>query len=326
MAIDRFRSMEVFTRVVELGSFSGAALALQMPKGRVTTVIQELEGHLGVRLLNRTTRRVSLTDDGAMFHQHAQAMLQQVHEVEGALRQSVGVPSGRLRVDVAAAIGRHVIAPALPDFCSRYPGIVLELGSSDRPVDLLAEGYDCVVRGGDVHDESLVGRLLGRLPVLTCAAPSYLAAHGTPQTLDDLPRHRFVNFYSPRDGHLFPFDFYRDGERHQVRGEHAVACNDADTYIATGVAGLGLMQTPCSRVVARHLAEGRLVRVMEAWDAGSLPVTLLYARNRHLAAKVRAFSDWMAELFRTEFADVPAVGDASLLSPWLATLQRETRR
>lgn len=314
--------MEVFTRVVELGSFSGAALALQMPKGRVTAVIQELEAHLGVRLLNRTTRRVGLTDDGALYHQHALAVLQQVREVEGALGHSVAVPSGRLRVDVAAAIGRHVIAPMLPDFFSHHPGIVLELGSSDRPVDLLAEGYDCVVRGGEVHDDSLVARPLGSLPVVTCAAPAYLAAHGTPVSLADLSTHRFVNFYSPRDGQMFPFDFHRDGEAHQVRGEHAVACNDADTYIAAGVAGMGLLQLPCSRIVAGHLAAGRLVRVMKDWSAGSLPVTLLYARNRHLAAKVRAFSDWMAAVFRHEVAALPPLGEGNPPSPWLSAYAR----
>jgi LysR family transcriptional regulator for bpeEF and oprC len=324
--IDRFHGMEVFTRVVELGSFTRAGLALQIPKARVTTVIQALEAHLGVRLLFRTTRRVSLTDEGALYHQRALAMLGQMRELEGALHDPSGAPSGRLRVDVPAAMGRQVIAPALADFFHRYPEVVLELGSSDRPVDPLAEGYDCVVRAGEVHDERLVARLLGRLPIVTCAAPAYLDAHGTPRTLDDLAQHRVVNFYSPRDGHLFPFDFHRDGEHHPLRGTHSVACNDVDTYIAAAVAGLGLVQAPCSRVVVDHLARGRLVQVLADWSAGSLPLTLLHARVRHPAAKLRAFSDWLVALFQREFDGLPTQFNGGQPSPWLAMLDRPPPR
>jgi len=318
--------MEVFTRVVELGSFTQAGLALQMPKARVTTVIQALEAHLGVRLLIRTTRRVSLTDEGALYHQRALTMLGQMRELEGALRDPSGAPSGRLRVDVPAALGRQVIAPALPDFFRRYPEVVIELGSSDRPVDPLAEGYDCVVRAGEVDDERLVARPLGRLPVVTCAAPAYLDAHGTPRTLDDLAQHRVVNFHSPRDGHLFPFDFHRAGEHHALRGTHSLTCNDADTYIAAAVAGLGLVQAPCTRVVVDHLMQRRLVQVLADWSAGSLPLTLLHARLRHPAAKLRAFSDWLVALFQREFDGLPAHPDGWQPSPWLAMLDRPPPR
>jgi len=306
MALDRLRAMEVFTRVVELGSFSRAADALQLPKARVTTFVQELEAHLGVRLLHRTTRRLHLTDDGAVYQRRALALLQEMNELESQVSRAVTTPAGRLRVDVPAIVGRHLIAPALPEFFRRYPQMALELGSTDRPVDLVAEGVDCVIRGGQVYDESLVARPLGQTTVVTCAAPSYLADFGTPTTLEALDRHMFVNFFSPKTGRVFPFDFVRGDVAQQITRPHWVSTNDADTYIAAGVAGMGLMQSPNNRIVREHLASGRLVQVLTDWSAGSLPVVLMYPRSRHLSAKLRAFSDWAAELYRSEFAEAPA--------------------
>ncbi len=313
--MDRFKAMQVFNQVVTLGSFTAAAAALHLPKARVTTVVQELESHLGVRLLNRTTRRISLTDDGAMYHPRAVAMLQELGELEGSLRRAVITPVGRLRVDVPSAVGRHVVAPALPDFFARYPGMVLALGSSDRPVDLVAEGVDCVIRGGLMHDETLVARPLGSMSVITCAAPSYLARYGTPLTLADLSDqvpsahamsgdkgHRFVNFYSPKTGRVFPFDFAQGGQTHQISRPHWVSCNDAGSYLAAGLAGLGLMQSPRTRYVAQLLTRGELVQVLPDWSAGQLPLAVLYPRNHHLTAKVRAFADWVCELYEAEFA------------------------
>jgi len=302
MRIDRFRAMEVFNRVVELGSFSGAAAALHLPKGRVTTIVQELETHLGVRLLHRTTRRLSLTDDGAVYHQRALAMVQEMQDVEGTLRRAVATPAGRLRVDVPAAVGRHVIAPALPQFFARYPDIQLELGSTDRPVDLIAEGVDCVIRGGPVHDETLVARPLLHLPQVTCAAPSYLARYGTPRTLEDLARHHFVNFHSAKTGRIFPFEFSRGEETHEINRPHWVSCNDADSAIAAVLAGMGLAQLPLMGWLCECLAGGRLVPVLQDWSSGFLPMMVLYPRNRHLTAKVRVFADWVAEVFESELA------------------------
>jgi len=302
MRIDRFRAMEVFNRVVELGSFSGAAAALHLPKGRVTTIVQELETHLGVRLLHRTTRRLSLTDDGAVYHQRALAMVQEMQDVEGTLRRAVATPAGRLRIDVPAAVGRHVIAPALPQFFARYPDIQLELGSTDRPVDLIAEGVDCVIRGGPVHDETLVARPLLHLPQVTCAAPSYLARYGTPRTLEDLARHHFVNFHSAKTGRIFPFEFSRGEETHEINRPHRVSCNDADSAIAAVLAGMGLAQLPLMGWLCECLAGGRLVPVLQDWSSGFLPMMVLYPRNRHLTAKVRVFADWVAEVFEGELA------------------------
>jgi len=305
MSIDRFKAMEVFVRVVELASFSRAATALHLPRGRVTTIVQDLESHLGVRLLHRTTRRLSLTDDGMAYHQRARTMLQEMHELEAMLGHAVVTPAGRLRVDVPASLGRHVIAPALPDFFARYPQVMMELGSSDRPVDLIAEGVDCVIRGGLVHDESLAARRLGELEVATCAAPAYLQRHGMPATLADLDRHRFVNFFSAKTGRVFPFDFRRGDEAHEITRPHWVAANDADTCIAAAVAGMGLMQSPLNGVVRAHLASGRLVPVLPDWNAGTLPMLALYPRNRHLSARVRVFIDWVAGLLEARQGVAP---------------------
>lgn len=304
MPIDRFRAMDVFAHVVQLGSFTRAAEALKLPKARVSTLVQELEAHLGVKLLHRTTRRLHLTDDGSAYHQRAVTLLQEMHDLEGDVTRAVRSPAGRLRVDVPAAVGRHVIGPALPEFFRRHPQMALELGSSDRPVDLIAEGVDCVIRGGLVHDETLVARPLGSLPVVTCAAPSYLASMGRPETLPDLDRHMFVNFFSAKTGRVFPFDFDDGSGMQHISRPHWVCANDADTYVAAGVAGMGLMQIPRSRVVREHLAAGRLLPVLPAWDAGRLALNILYPRNRHLSARVRAFVDWVLALYGREFAEV----------------------
>lgn len=292
--------MEVFVRVAELGSFTAAAASLRMPKASVTAAVQELEARLGVRLLHRTTRRVSLSADGAAYVEEAARILAEIVELEAGLGRAVATPRGRVRVDVPAAAGRHVIAPALPAFLARYPDLTVEIGSTDRPVDLLAEGVDCVVRGGQVHDESLIARRLGELPVLTCAAPAYLARHGLPRSPDALDGHHFVNFFSPKSGRIYEVDFTRGDDARSLRMPHRVAANDADTWLALAVAGLGLVQLPCSPAVRGHLARGELVRVLPDWSAGSLPLFVLYPRNRPLPARVRVFVEWVAEVYAEE--------------------------
>jgi LysR family transcriptional regulator for bpeEF and oprC len=291
--MDRLEAMEVFARVAELGSFTRAADALRQPRSTVTARVQALEARLGVKLLHRTTRRVSLTPDGAAYLREARRLLREVDELESGLGTAAASPRGRVRVDVPAAAGRHVIVPALPSFFARYPDVVLELGSSDRPVDLLAEGVDCVLRGGEVHDESLAARKLAELSVVTCASPAYLAAHGTPRTLDDLEEHTFVAFFSPRTGRTFDPEF---GDR-PYPARHQLAVNDADAWLAAALAGLGLVQLPVSHVIRGHLDRGELVRVLADHDCGSLPLHALYPRSRRLPARVRVFLDWVAELY-----------------------------
>lgn len=300
--MDRLRALQAFTRVAELGSFTRAAEQLQWPKASVSLLVQQLEEHLAVKLLHRTTRRLTLSDDGAAYLAGVQRLLTDLDDLDGAVAQRRSNPRGRLRVDVPAAAGRHVIAPALPAFFARYPDIQLELGSSDRPVDLIAEGVDCVIRGGAVHDDSLVSRPLGVFRTITCAAPSYLKRHGRPQKPADIVRHHTVDFFSAKTGRVFAFDFTGvDGDRIEVRGISRVAANDADTQIAATVAGLGLAQLPLTRQVHELLRTKALATVLDEHQAAGLPLQLLYARNRHLSARVRAFADWVIALYARKF-------------------------
>jgi LysR family transcriptional regulator, regulator for bpeEF and oprC len=299
--MDQIRALQVFSRVVELGSFTHAADSLQMPKASVTLLVQQLEEHVRAKLLHRTTRRLSLTDDGAAYLDGARRLLNDLTDLDASVARGRVSARGRLRIDVPAAAGRHVIAPALPEFLTKYPDISIEIGSSDRPVDLILEGVDCVIRGGAVHDESLVAKRLGAFRVVTCAAPSYLKKHGVPKHPDDLANHRAVNFFSAKTGRVFAFEFEKNGERIERTLTHHCAANDADTQIALAIAGLGLMQYPRTGVLDAAIAAKQLRVVLSDWNAGELPLYVMYPRNRHLSARVRVFVDWIVELYAKKF-------------------------
>jgi LysR family transcriptional regulator for bpeEF and oprC len=295
--MDRFRMLEVFVRVADLASFTRAADALDLPRATVTELVQALEARLECTLLHRTTRRVALTPEGAAFYERATRVLQDLEDAEADLGGARSSPRGRLRVDVPAAAGRHVIAPALPDFFARYPGIQLELGSSDRPVELLMEGVDCVIRGGFVHDDTLVARKLCEFEVATCAAPAYLEKHGVPSSPEDLGGHRFVNFFSAKTGRIFENEFEREGESVHVAGPSSLAANDADTFVAAVVAGLGLGQIPLTAHVRSLVAAGALRVVLADWSVPALPIYAMWPRRRDRSARLHAFIDWVAELY-----------------------------
>ncbi len=297
--MDKLRAMHTFALVAQLGSFTKAANALQLPNASVSTLVAQLEAHLQTKLLARTTRRLSLTDDGAAYLERVQRLLGDVDELETQLRGAHTSPRGRLRVDVPAAAGRHVIAAALPQFFAQYPDISIDIGSSDRPVDLVMEGVDCVIRGGAVHDESLVARKLGAFKVITCAAPSYLAQYGTPLTIDQVQtQHTAVNFFSAKTGKVFAFDFEnKQGHPTALQLSHRAAANDADTHVALTCAGLGLAQLPLTAHVKALLDNGSLVQVLPQFHAGELPLYVMYPRNRHLSARLRAFVDWVLVLY-----------------------------
>jgi LysR family transcriptional regulator for bpeEF and oprC len=304
--VDRLRAIEVFVRVVEAGSFTAAARSLGIPKASATAAVQQLEAELGVRLLHRTTRRVGLTPDGAVYCEEAGRLVRELGELERGLGRASAAVRGRVRVDVPSAAGRHVIAPALPALLARYPELTVEIGSTDRPVDLIGEGVDCAIRGGELYDDALVAKSLGALPVITCAAPAYLARHGVPGSPAELDGHLFIGFFSARTGRHFDVDFTRGDERTALRPRHRVSTNDSNTWFALALAGCGLLQVPCSTLVRRHLERGELVRVLAGWRCDELPLFAVYPRARVQPARVRAVVDWFAELYAEECASAEA--------------------
>ncbi|MRW88686.1 LysR family transcriptional regulator [Duganella sp. FT80W] len=294
--MNKLQAMEVFVQVVDAGGFTRAADNMKLPKATVSTLVQSLEASLAVKLLNRTTRHVSVTADGAAYYERCLRILSDVREAEESLSRTRLSPSGRLRVDAPTGLASEVIVPALPDFFSRYPDIQLELGCSDRPVDLIEEGVDCAVRGGALGDSSLIARRVGILHFITGAAPSYLARYGRPTHPNDLLRHRCVNYFSARTGKIYDWDFTREGERVQVALPGHVALNDSNAYIAAGVAGLGIVQM-ANFMMEPMINDGHFESILDDWISDPLPIHVVYPQNRHLSAKVRVFVEWVAELF-----------------------------
>ncbi|MDR5762599.1 LysR family transcriptional regulator [Caballeronia sp. LZ035] len=294
--MDRLQAMQVFTRVVDTNSFSRAADTLNLPRASVTTIIQNLEAHLNVRLLQRTTRRLNLTPDGAAYYERCVRILADIEEAEGSFSNNGKGPHGKLRVDMPGAIGRLIVMPQLCDFHTRYPDIELMMGFGDKPVDLIQEGVDCVIRVGTLQDSSLVARRIGVFQGVTVAAPQYLERHGTPRTIDDLQDHTAVNYFSSRTGRVMDMDFVVDDKTVEVKMRGMIAVNDAEAYLSCGLKGVGIIQVPRFMALP-HLRAGELIEVLPQWNPLPMPISAVYPHNRHLSPKVRVFVDWAAELF-----------------------------
>jgi LysR family transcriptional regulator for bpeEF and oprC len=294
--MNKLQAMEVFIQVVDCGSFTKAAEMLNLPKATVSTLVQTLESTLSVKLLHRTTRQVMITSDGAAYYERCVQILSDVRDAEESLSRHRLSPSGRLRVDTPTGLASEILIPALPAFFERYPDISLELGSTDRPVDLVEEGVDCAVRGGELIDPNLIARRIGVINFMTCASPEYIARHGMPQHPRDLERHRCVNYFSAKNGKISNWDFTRDGERIEVALPGTIALNDSNAYVQAGLAGLGVI-IMTDYLLTAHVASGRMVPVLPEWRSDPLPVHIVYPQNRHLSAKVRVFVEWVSELF-----------------------------
>lgn len=297
--MDRFDAMQLYTRVVELGSFTQAAEQLAISRASASTIIRQLEARLGVRLLQRTTRQVSTTLDGQSYYQHCRDVLAQIEETESALSQVAHQPHGRLRVDLPASLGRLVVMPALPNFLRRFPDIVLEIGIGDRMVDLVREGVDCVVRIGVLEDSSLVARPLGSLEQVTCASAEYLARHGVPAELSELEGHRCVAYQSPTTGRPDPLAFRVADKEVPWDMPANVVVNHGEAYVAACEAGFGIIQVPRYHV-ERQLQAGSLVEILPQYRLTPLPMAVLYPHHRHLSPRLRVFIDWLVELFSSE--------------------------
>ena len=295
--MDKFQAMQAFLRVVESGTFVKAAESMQLPKPTVTRLIQSLEEQLSVKLLNRTTRRVSVTSEGAAYYDRASRLLGELDDLESSVVASRSAPKGRLKIDLPGSLGIAVIVPALASFRALYPDIDLEIGVGDRSVDLIGDNVDCVVRGGEIRDQSLIARRVGDVQLVTCATPGYLKAHGLPVHPKDLDTgHTLIRAALQPSGRLMPFRLRRAGDVHDAEGGRIISLNDTNASVAAALAGLGVVCAP-SFLVQAQIGSGELVLVLPDWDAASIPIHVVYPPNRHLSAKVRVFVDWIVELF-----------------------------
>ncbi|KIP86032.1 LysR family transcriptional regulator [Stenotrophomonas maltophilia] len=298
--MDRFDAMRAFVRVVETGSFTRAAQTLQLGRTGVTERVQQLEAHLRVRLLNRTTRQVNLTAEGEVYYPRVVRLLAELEDTEASLSTATAAPRGRLRIDVPSPFARLLLVPALPDFHARYPDIELQIGVSDREVDLIGDSVDCVIRGGAPVEQSLVARHIGDLGFGIHASPGYLQRHGRPAHPDELegPHQLTVGFLRPRTGRTRRFVMQRGAEQIDLQGRHVIAVDDGDAYLAAGLAGLGIVCVP-DYMAAAPAARGELVRLFEDWQIESMPMHLMFPPNRHVNQRLRVFIDWVTALMQS---------------------------
>jgi DNA-binding transcriptional LysR family regulator len=268
-----------------------------MSRTSMTQLVQQLEARLRVKLLNRTTRKVNVTADGAIYYERIVRLLAELDDVETGLPNASTLPTGQLRVDVPSPLATIILVPALPAFHAKYPDLQLDMGVSDRMVDLIGENVDCVVRGGELTDQSLMARHVGDLQIGVYAAPSYLDRAGTPLHPAELQEshHRIVSFRWSRTGKPFPYALLRDGERVKVDGRHVLAIDDGNAYLAAGLAGLGVLWLP-EYMAKAHVTKGELLPLFQDWHIDPMPLYIAYPPNRHVSKKLRVFIDWVVEL------------------------------
>ena len=295
--MDQLFALRVFVRIAEAGTFSRAADSMNIPRPTATKLIQDLERHLKVRLLQRTTRRVTVTPEGATYFERAVRLIADLEDMDSLVTGARAQPTGRLRVDIGSSLANLILIPALPEFRAAFPDIRLDLGVSDRPVDLIGEGVDCVIRGGVLADTSFIAKRIAELDYVTCASSSYLATNGVPAHPAELnERHHLLSYFSSLTGKAFPLRFQRGNESFETTGRTMVAVNESTAHLTGLLTGLGISQT-FSALVRPHLDGGALVQVLSDWHRPRHPLHVLYPSNRHLQTKLRVFVDWVAELF-----------------------------
>lgn len=294
--MDRFTAMQAFARVVETGSFTKAAETMHISRATATQLVQQLESRLQAKLLSRTTRKVKLTDTGAVFYEKAIRLLADLDDAEHLIADAHAALTGRLRVDVPSPLARLVLVPALPTFHARYPNIQIDMRVSDRPTDLLDENVDCVIRGGPVTDQALIARRLGELHLHTYAAPAYLSQHGIPahpHELEDLP-HRVVGYLWAHKNQPFPYAMRRGQELVHIRGNYAIAVDDGNAYLSAGMAGLGIVWLP-NYMAREPVAQGSLIPILTDWQIEPMPLHAAFHPSRRMSVRLRSFVDWAAE-------------------------------
>jgi DNA-binding transcriptional LysR family regulator len=294
--MDRFDEINAFAAVADARSFTKAAKRLGVSSAQVSKLVARLENRLGARLLNRTTRDVSLTDTGRAYLERARTLLDDFDALEGLVRDQSG-PKGLLKVSAPVSFGANQLTPALLDFAAAYPEVSLDVSQTDRIVNLVEEGFDVAVRIGQLPDSSLVARRLAPVRIVTCAAPAYLEAAGAPAAPQDLARHECIIDTNARDPSVWVYG--QGNERHEVRVHGRLRFAGADACVAAARRGLGIASTPAFSA-ADDLRDGRLIPLLCAYEPQLIYVHAVYPHARHLAAKVRVFVDFLAERYAGE--------------------------
>jgi len=294
--MDQLLAMRVFTRVAERGSFGKAADELDISRAAASGHVAALEKHLGVRLLNRTTRRVNLTAEGAEYLRRCRRILDEVDDAEETLRGARSRPQGLLRVDVPVAFGRYLLLPALPEFTRRYPAIDLDIRLNDRIVDLVAERVDVALRMGNLQQSGLVARRVAQVNIVSCASPTYLADHGEPRTPEDLRQHRLLAT-TPAGGGTPDWTFPAPYSSRRLKLHFAMQFNAAEAPLIAAAAGLGITRT-VDLLVAEYVGRGELKLILNDFMVQGPPMSLVYPSAGHQSPKVRVFSDFAADLMR----------------------------
>ena len=299
--MDKLQAMAAFVRVVEARSFTKAAQSLALPRSSVTTMIKNLEAHLGTPLLHRSTRSLSLTDAGARYLQACQAILANIADAENDVTAAIQAPRGRVRVDMPGVVGRAIVVPRLVEFEARYPDVEVVLGLSDRPADLIYEGIDCAIRSGELADSTLVARSLGHLVWVTCASPQYLGRFGEPKSVEALSAHRVVNYLSNATGRPLDWRFRVDGENVSMALPSRYSVNETEAYLHCGLESLGLIQLS-ALAASPYLRSGRLREVLADARCEPVQLSIVYPQARATAA-VKAFVQWVLEISRPVLAE-----------------------
>ncbi len=305
--MDRMDALKIFVRITELKSFSRAAEDLAMPRATVSAAVAQLEAQFGTRLLQRTTRKLSLTEDGSSILERAHMLLDEFEALHHQFRAHSAPLTGKLNVDLPSRIARRIVIPALPQFLARHPDLNITLGADDKIVDLVENGIDCAIRVGPLSESSLVAKPLGMLEMINCASPAYVQAQAQLESPDDLPMHKAIHYGNKRNGHLNAtetnWDYVdSDGFEKTASIPCRISVHTVETYIASAVAGLGLIQVPAFDV-SDLLAERKLVEVMPRWRPAAMPVHALYPHRKHLSPRVRVFMDWVAALINEKIID-----------------------
>lgn len=295
--MDQLLAIRAFARVVEAGTFTKAADSLDMPNATLTKLVQSLEAHLRVKLLQRTTRKVSVTPEGAAYYEKTMRLLKELDDIDTSFSAAQARPRGHLRIDIGSSTASDVLIPALPEFLARFPDIRIDLGVSDRNADLVGDNVDCVIRGGMLTDMGLVGRQIGLASMVTCATPAYLREHGVPTHPDQLARgHVVVSYLFAKSNRAAPLKFEKDGEKIELQGERVVGVNESNAHVAAALAGLGVIQT-FTYAAREHIASGALVPILQDWRPAPYPFHVVYPPNRHLTNRLRVFIDWISDRF-----------------------------